>query len=139
MTETIIVTKTIDAPVEKVWSAIRAIDGLDRWFPVIATSRVEGAGVGAIRIMGLRDGGEIHDRVIEIADTERRFRYDRFRSPFPVTSYLGTVEVGDAGAGRSNVSWTVVIEAADEARSELAAFLRGALSDGIDGLETDLR
>lgn len=139
MTETIIVTKTIAAPVEKVWSAIRGIDGIDRWFPVIATSRVEGAGVGAIRILGLADGGEIRDRVTEIADAERRFRYERFQSPFPVKSYLGTVEVRDAGEGRSEVSWTVVIEAAEDVGTGLAEFLRGALSSGIDGLEKALR
>lgn len=139
MTETILVTKTIAAPVEKVWAAIRAVDGLDRWFPVIATSRVEGAGIGAIRILGLSDGGEIQDRVTEIADAERRFRYERFQSPFPVTSYLGTVEIREAGEGRAEVSWTVVIEAAEGVGAGLAEFLHGALSDGIDGLEKDLR
>ncbi|PWB80483.1 MAG: polyketide cyclase [Methylocystaceae bacterium] len=139
MMETIVVTKTIGAPVEKVWSAIRAIDGLDRWFPVIETSRVEGEGVGATRVLGLADGGELHDRVLEIADAERRFRYERFRSPFPVESYLGTVQVRDAGHGRSDVSWTVVIEAADDVAPGLAEFLHAALSDGIDGLEKDLR
>lgn len=139
MTETIIVTKTIAAPVEKVWSALRAIGGLDRWFPVIATSRVEGEGVGAVRILGLADGGELHDRVLEIDDAGRRFRYERFHSPFPVRSYLGAVDVRDAGEGRSAVTWTVVIDAAEDVAPGLAEFLRGALSDGIDGLERDLR
>lgn len=50
------IAQTIDAPSDKVWAAIRAIDGLDRWFPVIATCRVEGEGVGAIRFLELSDG-----------------------------------------------------------------------------------
>jgi len=139
MSETIIVTKTIDGPPETAWSAVRSIASLDRWFPVIATSRVEGTGVGATRVLGLAEGGELHDRILEIDDAQRRFRYERFHSPFPVQSYLGTVEVRDAVERRSEISWTVVIEAAPDVTPGLAEFLRSALSDGIKGLERDLR
>ena len=69
------VTKIVDAPVEKVWLAIRSIDGLDRWFPIIDSCRVEGEGVDAIRILGLVGGGYMRDRILEIAEAQRRFRY----------------------------------------------------------------
>jgi carbon monoxide dehydrogenase subunit G len=139
MLEKINVTKTIDVPGDEVWVAISGIGGLDRWFPVIASCRVEGEGVGAIRVLGLADGGEIKDRVEEIDHQERRFRYVRTVSPFPVTKYVGTVEVRDADGGRSEVSWTVEIDVAAEARGELAGFLKDALSAGISGIEQDLR
>ncbi len=133
------VTKIVNSPGSKVWLAIRSIGGLDRWFPVIGTCRVEGEGIGAIRILGLAGGGEMRDRVLEIADTERRFRYQRFQSPFPVENYIGTVEVRDAGGERSELSWTVQIEVEAGKKDEFVAFLESALSDGIDGLEWDLR
>jgi carbon monoxide dehydrogenase subunit G len=139
MLEKINVTKTINVPGDKVWRAISGIGGLDRWFPVIASCRVEGEGVGAIRVLGLADGGEIKDRVEEIDHQERRFRYVRTVSPFPVTKYVGTVEVRDADGGGSEVSWTVEIDVAAEARGELAGFLKDALSAGISGIEQDLR
>jgi uncharacterized protein YndB with AHSA1/START domain len=53
MIENISIVKTVDAPRDKVWAAIRNIGGLYRWFPIIASCRVEGEGVGAIRFLGL--------------------------------------------------------------------------------------
>ena len=138
MNATATAAKTVDAPSDRVWDAIRSIGGLDRWFPVINSCRVEGRGVGAVWIMDLGDGGEIRDRVIEVDDARHRFRYDRFISPFPVASYIGTVTVRDEG-GRSDVVWQVEIEVAPEQKDGLVAFLEKALSDGVDGLERELR
>jgi polyketide cyclase/dehydrase/lipid transport protein len=74
--ETVRISKTIDVGVEKTWTAIHGICGLNRWFPVIATCRVEGAGVGATRILTLKgDGAELRDTVLENSDGARRLRY----------------------------------------------------------------
>ncbi len=132
------VTKIVDAPVEKVWLAIRSIDGLDRWFPIIDSCRVDGQGVGAIRTVGLVGGGEMRDRVVEIADAERRFRYERFELPFPVENYRGIVEARGRADHRSEIVWGIQFEVAAEKRDELVAFIEGAISDGIDGLEQEL-
>jgi hypothetical protein len=138
MIATVNVTKLIKAPTEEAWKALRSIGGLDRWFPIIETCRVDGEGVGAVRIMGLSAGEEIRDRILEIADTARRIRYDRFQSPFPVESYIGTVEVRDVGGRASVISWEIQIDVAESNRDDLIAFIERALSDGIDGLEREL-
>lgn len=132
------VTKIVDAPVEKVWLAIRSIDGLDRWFPIIDSCRVDGQGVGAIRTVGLVGGGEMRDRVVEIADAERRFRYERFELPFPGENYRGMVEARGRADHRSEIVWGIQFEVAAEKRDELVAFIEGAISDGIDGFEQEL-
>lgn len=139
MIENIRVVKTIDVPTDRVWAAVRSIGGLDRWFPVIATCRVEGEGLGAVRILGLRDGGEMKDVIEEINDPARRFRYLRTDHPFPVTPYRGTVLVRDGGNGNTEVTWDVEIDVAQEARDDLVAFIGSALADGISGLAADLR
>jgi hypothetical protein len=139
MIDTVDVARTIDVSSGKAWAVIRAIGGLERWFPVIATCRVEGEGVGAIRILGLGDGGEIRDRILEIDDATRRLRYLRIQHPFPVRSYEGTVVVRDVGNGRSELVWSVAIDVDEEAHAAVAAFLREALSDGLAGLDADLR
>jgi hypothetical protein len=76
---------------DKAWEALGKIDRLDVWFPSIATCRVEGDGVGAHRYMTLHRGGDITDRIVDINPARRRLTYQRTRSPFPVTSYTGTV------------------------------------------------
>jgi hypothetical protein len=138
MIETIDIVRTIDVPSVATWVAIRGIGGLDRWFPVIATCHVEGEGVGAIRTLGLVQGGEMRDRIEEIDDDARRLRYSRFFHPLPATSYEGTVVVRDVTGSKSELSWSVEIDVEAEARAELVAFIGKALSDGIAGLEKDL-
>jgi len=146
------VTKTIAAPSDRVWGAIRSIGGLDRWFPIIETCRVEGEAVGAIRILGLVGGGEMRDRIVEISDVDRRLRYDRYESPIPVEEYLGVVEVLGAPGDSSKVNWTVRMVTSPEREKllqdvlvsvfkteSLTAAIEGALSAGIDGLERELR
>jgi len=133
MIEYVNVTKTISVGSDKVWAAISAIGGLDQWFPIIAECCVNGDGVGAVRIMKLADGSEINDRIEEINDAEKRFRYTRTACPFPVSRYLGTVELRDDNGGTA-VSWTIEMDVAAQDRDDMVALITGALSDGIDGL-----
>jgi len=133
------VKKIIAAPSCEVWAAIKSIGGLDRWFPVIRSCHVEGGGVGAIRILTLTDGGEMRDRIVEIADAEGRLRYERYQSPFPVKSCAGTVEVRAAGHQRSELSWKVTIDVDPDKRDVTVSFVETASADGIDGLERELR
>ncbi len=139
MLETINSTKTIDVPSDAVWTAVAGIGGLDRWLPLIESCRVEGRGEGALRFLRIAGGGEIEDRVDEIDHQRRRFRYTRTRSPFPVKNYVGTVEVRPAPKDRSEVSWTVDIDVAPEAKDEMVALLSGALSDLISGIEREVQ
>jgi uncharacterized protein YndB with AHSA1/START domain len=137
MDDSVVVRRTIQAPAEQIWAAVRGIDGLDRWFPVIATCKVEGNGIGAMRFMGLEGGGELHDRIEEIDDSARRLRYLRIVHPFPVTRYLGTVEVS-GGQQSAELCWTIDMEVEPADREATAAFLFTAISDGVAGLAREL-
>jgi hypothetical protein len=88
--------------------------------------------------MTSNDGVELRDRVLEIDPVAKQFRCERTHSPFPVNKYLGAVDVRDKTASSCDVSWTVQIEVAEEAREPLAALLKQALSDGISSLESKL-
>jgi len=142
MLESVNSTKTIDAPADAAFAVVAAIGGFDRLLPLIVSCRVEGAGVGARRYIHLADsvgGGDIEDRIDEINYESRRFRYTRLRSPFPVTNYVGTVEVRPAPQGGSEVSWRVDFDVAPEAKEELVPLLFGVLSGLIDGIEREAR
>lgn len=139
MFEQVNVIRTVNVPSCKVWQAISAIGGLDRWFPIINSCKVEGEGVGTIRILGLADGAEVKDCIKEINHQDRRFRYVRTQHPFPVSYYEGTVNVRDVDKGKCKVSWSVQIEIAKADRDEFTGLLKQALSDGISGLEQYLQ
>lgn len=139
MTATVNVTKRLDAPADKAWAAIARIDGLDCWFPIISACRVEGAGVGALRVMTLSSGGEMRDRITDIDADRRWLRYERISHPFPVSDYRGAVQIDDDGDARSVLAWTVRFEVAPEHRDDMLRLIETAISDGVDGLNKELR
>jgi hypothetical protein len=139
MIEQLNVTKTITASADRAWAAISRIGGPDRWFPMITECTVFGTGEGATRILTLADGAKIKDCIEAIDHQHRCFRYTRTESPFPVNSYRGEVEVSNANAGATEVSWTVEIDVQEDQREALVEFLRNALAEGIHGLEHDLQ
>lgn len=138
MTETINVTQTINIPAARAWDAISDIGNLDRWFPIIESCTVNGEGPGAKRVCRLVDGSEVHEAITDIDHSARRFCYTIVASPMPISNYLGTVEVKDAGGAGAEISWTVEFDVATEARDEIVAMLQTAFSDGISGIERDL-
>lgn len=139
MKATVNITKRLDASAERAWAAIAGIGGLDRWFPIISEYRVEGAGVGAWRIVTLANGEEMRDRIMEIDAGARRLRYERPQHPFPVKDYAGVVEIHDDGEAHSVLSWTVRFDVDAEHRDEVVALINSAISDGVDGLNKELR
>jgi hypothetical protein len=134
------ITRKLAVPAEKAWQAIRGVGRLDVWFPIIETCRVEGEGPGARRYMTIVDGGgEIHDTIESIDDDTRRLVYSRPVSPFPVSSYKGTVEVFTSYDGLAVVVWTIDFESRPEDAAAVAELVHGAIGAGLDGMEKDLR
>ena len=140
MIEQINITKTLTVNADQAWAAISGIGGLDRWFPIIADCSVlGGAGVGATRFLTLVDGGKITDRIEVIDHQQRSLRYNRIESPFPVQSYLGTVNISKVNDNSAKLSWTVEIDVQEEQREALVELIRRAITEGVDGLEKDLQ
>lgn len=133
------VTKVIDVKPQEAWNAIRSVGGLDRWFPVIAKCRVEGQGVGAKRVCELANGVTLFERVEQIDDGGKIFKYSITESPLPISNYLGTVTVRDAGRGGAEIIWSARFDVPDQQRDELVGMLNSAFADGIQGLERDLK
>lgn len=133
------IVKKLNVSADVAWAAVRKIGRLDVWFPIIETCRVEGEGAGALRYMTIADGGDIKDTIEEIDDVNRKLVYLRPISPFPVTYYKGTVEVFKSYDGLGIVVWTIDFESAPENSALVAELVKGAISDGIDGMEKDLQ
>lgn len=138
MRTTMAVARKAAVPVEAAWAAVSRIGRLDVWFPSIATCRVDGDGVGALRYMTLARGGSIVDRVDGIDHARRRLVYDRIESPFPVSSYVGTVEVLESFDGRAVVVWTVNFVSAPQDSDRVKAQLEAGIGAGVEGLCADL-
>jgi hypothetical protein len=139
MSTKISIARKMDVSAAKAWEAISKFGRLDVWFPTIATCEVKGTGLGATRRMTLERGGSIIDRIIALDASNRRLIYDRAESPFPVSSYRGTVEVLESFDALAVVVWTVDFTSAPDVAEGVAAMLSKGIGNGVEGMNADLK
>ena len=102
-------TISIDAPAAKVWHAAKDFNGLNAWHPAVATDEiVEGKNntVGAVRLLTLKGGGTIKEKLLAFDAAGRSFKYAILEGVLPVSDYTSTFSVKSAGKNRSSVTWT---------------------------------
>ncbi len=87
----------VKAPVETVWSLVRDFNGLPKWAPAIARSKIEGGldadVVGCVRSFHTHDGTHIRERLLTLDDSRRTFTYNFEKPAFPVRNYIATLRL----------------------------------------------
>ena len=102
-------TVTIDAPATKVWLTAKDFNGLNTWHPAVATDEiVEGKNntVGAVRVLTLKGGGTIKEKLLAFNPAGRSFTYAIVEGVLPVSGYTATLVVKPVGKDKSKVTWT---------------------------------
>jgi mxaD protein len=105
------VTQTVDiqAPAGKVWDTVKNFDQLNTWLPPVAKDEiVEGQNntVGAVRLLTLKDGGTVKEKLLAYTPAARTFRYEIVESVLPVSHYTSVVSVKSAGKAKSTITWS---------------------------------
>ncbi len=102
-------TITIDASAAKVWNLSKDFFSLNAWHPAIATDQgVEGTDntVGAVRLLTLKGGGTIKEKLLSYDSAGRTFKYGILEGVVPVTGYTSTFSVKSIGKGKALVTWS---------------------------------
>src|SRR6202790_2045200 len=102
-------TITIDASAAKVWNAAKDFTGLNTWHPAVAKDEiVEGKNntVGAVRLLTLKGGGTIKEKLLHFDPAGRSFKYAIIEGVLPVSDYTSTFVVKSVGNNKSSVTWT---------------------------------
>ena len=100
---------TIAAPADKVWDVARNFDGLNTWHPALASDEiVSGTNntVGAVRLLTLKGGGTIKERLLQFDDAGHRYRYAILEGVLPVSHYRSSLVVTSLGANKTLVTWS---------------------------------
>jgi len=100
---------TINAPAEEVWATVKNFDGLDKWHPALESDKlVSGKNneVGAERLLTLKGGGTIREKLLGFDDKRYSMRYSILEGVLPVSDYTSTITVAGAGKDRSTVTWS---------------------------------
>ena len=102
-------TITIDASAAKVWHAAKDFNALNTWHPAVAKDEiVEGKNntVGAVRLLTLKGGGTIKEKLLRFDPAGRSFKYAIIEGVLPVSDYTSTLVVKSVSKNKSSVTWT---------------------------------
>lgn len=135
------VSSVIDAPADEVWAVIRDFDGLPRWHPLIAESRIEEARppdqVGCVRDFRTRAGGRIRERLLALSDYDYSCTYAILESPMGVEDYVATLRLVPITDGaRCFIEWTAEFVCPPEREAALVEEIgAGVFQGGFDALK----
>ena len=83
----------LDAPIARVWAAVRAFDGVVNWNPGVAAARMESGSptaVGSVRHLDIVDGTVFRETLLAHSDREHFYSYDIVEGPLPCRDYVST-------------------------------------------------
>ncbi len=135
-------SSVIDAPAGEIWSQIRDFNGLPKWHPGIADSRIElgksADQIGCIRNFTLKDGGRIREQLLALSDYDFSVTYSILESPMGVENYIATLKLTPITDGnRCFAEWTAEFDCAPARERELAHNIgQGVFQGGFDALKT---
>ena len=135
-------SSVIDAPIEQVWARTRDFNGLSTWHPGIARSEVEGGKpsdqVGCVRVLTLKDGGVVRERLLEMSDLGHHYSYAILESPLPVANYRATLRLRRVSDGnRTYGEWSATFDPNPPDKQTFAEDLigNGVFQGGFDALK----
>ncbi len=144
MTE-VYISSVIPAPAPRVWSVIRDFNGLPRWHPKVAESRIEEARpadqVGCVRAFRLADGGRIRERLLALSDFDYACTYSILESPMPLTEYVATLRLIPVTDGDlCFAEWSAAFSCTEaDAPGLVASIGDGVFQAGFDALKARFR
>lgn len=100
---------TIEASAYKVWHTAKDFNGLATWHPALASDAIlEGTNntVGAVRLLTLKGGGTIKEKLLAYDEGAYSFKYSILEGVIPVSDYTSTFVVKSLGKGKSSVTWS---------------------------------
>ena len=134
-------SSVIDAPAEAIWALIRDFNGLPKWHPSIAESRIESNWpsdrVGCVRNFRLKDGGGIREQLLTLSDYDYQCTYSILESPMGVQNYIATLKLTPVTEGnRTFAEWSAEFDAPAAQERKLADDIgQGVFQAGFNALK----
>lgn len=96
----------IKAEPEKVWAIVKDFGNMHKWHPAVASTKLEKKGNDTFRLLTLKSGGTIYEKLRSADDADKKMRYEIVEGVLPVADYNAfmTVKPGP-NAGESTVNW----------------------------------
>jgi carbon monoxide dehydrogenase subunit G len=96
----------IKADPAKVWAIVKDFGNLQSWLPPVASTKLETKDGSTFRLLTLKDGGTIYERLKSSDDADMKLKYEIIEGVLPVADYNATMTVkAGPGAGETTVTW----------------------------------
>lgn len=97
---------TIKADPAKVWALVKDFGNMQKWHPSVTATKLEKKGDETFRVLTLKSGSTITEKLRSSDDTDMRLKYEIVNSNLPLTDFNSFIAVTKgAKAGETNVQW----------------------------------
>lgn len=99
-------TVTIKADPAKVWALVKDFGNMQKWHPAVVSTKLEKKGEDTFRLLTLKDGGTIYEKLTGVDDGLMKLKYEIVQGVLPVSDYYSFIAVkAGPGAGEATVTW----------------------------------
>jgi hypothetical protein len=125
----------LGAGIDEVWKVVGDFGGLltAMGMPV----ELEGPeGFGQIRKIAMGPGEPTVEKLESCDDGAKRLQYSVVSGPLPVKDYLSTMQLSEAGPGRTKLEWSSTFEPGEGlSEDDAKGIISGIYKGGIGGLQ----
>lgn len=122
----------VNMSADEVWKLIGQFNALPDWHPAISSSKLEDG--GRIRRLSLLGGGEVVERLEQIEQGDRLYRYSIVSGPLPVANYTATLRVREDGKGKATIEWSSEFDPAGATETDAMSAIQDVYRMGLDNL-----
>ncbi len=117
---------------EQLWNLIGQFNALPEWHPAVQSCELEEG--GRLRRLHLLGGGEIIERLEQIEQGDRMYRYSIVSGPLPVANYTATLRVREDSEGKAIVEWSSTFDPAGASENDAVKSVQDMYAAGFDNL-----
>lgn len=126
----------VELPAAIVWDKLVFFGGTEKFVPeLIEKVDVQGKGIGAIRTIHLKGGGEIVEKLTKIDNNSYHMEFIILSTPMPVKEYTGLFEVLKISSDKCEVSFTSKYKVSRENENEMTNVIKGFQETFISNLD----
>ncbi|MEX2482775.1 MAG: SRPBCC family protein [Gammaproteobacteria bacterium] len=122
----------VNMSADELWRLIGQFNAIPDWHPAVSSSKLEDG--GRIRRLSLLGGGEIVERLEQIEEGDRLYRYSIISGPLPVANYTATLRVKEDGEGKAVVEWSSEFDPAGASETDATAAVQDIYRMGFENL-----
>jgi hypothetical protein len=117
-----------------VWAVVGDFCAIKDWHPAVVKCEKVGEGGDTYRLLTLKDGGKIKEKLTDTDDTS--YTYEIVESPLPVKDYEATLYVGkDDEPDRVEIEWEAEFDADGVEDAEAKKIITGIFNAGVGGIK----